>query len=278
MGSSPRHLGSAMNVEICDHPIFVLGAPRSGTSMLQWALRQHPDLWGGQESDYLIPLVQSLREAHEFGSQRDDLHWLSGQGVDFDELCRSVGVGINALYMSRSGGRRWVEQTPQYTLHLDDMVRLFPGAQFLCLVRDGRDVVHSLRHFVHPETHERACELWRSFNLAALEFARSAHGDRLLLVPYRAVVEETEDALRKVYDFVGEPFEPKSVDFVRKEGRINSSFRDDDTASRDPGWSTWTAEERRTFDDLAGHVLIELGFEPDRAWLDAPPPGPRISD
>ena len=43
-----------------------------------------------------------------------------------------------------------MEQTPQYTLHLDDMTRLFPGAQFLCLVRDGRDVVTRTVRVIEP--------------------------------------------------------------------------------------------------------------------------------
>ncbi len=256
-----------MKIEICDSPIFVLGAPRSGTSMMQWALRQHPGLWGGQESDYLIPLVHALRECHDFGSSRERLHWLSGQGVDFDEFCRHLGCGVNALYMSRSGGKRWVEQTPQYTRHLDDMRRLFPRAQFVCMVRDGRDVVHSLRHFVHPEPHERACELWRDFTRAALLFANSRHGDQLLFASYQRVVDDTESELRRVYDFIGEAFEPKSVDFVRNQGRINSSFREEAGGRTTAGWLEWTVQERRVFDRSAGDLLIELGFEPDRRWI-----------
>ena len=57
-------------IDVCENPIFVLGPPRSGTSMMQHSLRAHPDLWGGQESDYLVPMVDGLREVFEFGNRR----------------------------------------------------------------------------------------------------------------------------------------------------------------------------------------------------------------
>ena len=77
-----------MNVEICDKPIFVLGPPRSGTSMMQWALRQHPDLWGGEESDFLVPLLRNLERSYEHGLKRGDKHWLARQEVSYEEYLR----------------------------------------------------------------------------------------------------------------------------------------------------------------------------------------------
>lgn len=258
-----------MNIEVCDQPIFVLGPPRSGTSMMQWALRQHPNLWGGQESDYLIPLVDALHQVWEFGNQRGRLHWLSGQKVSFDEFLVHVGVGINSLYMSRSGGRRWVEQTPQYTLHLDDMCRLFPDARFLFMVRDGRQVVHSLRNFVNPVEHERACRIWKEFMEAGLAFSRSDRGDQLLFVSYQRAVEDTEAELRKVFDFLDEPFEPASVDFIRQKRPINSSFADETpTEKLQARWTSWSPHELKLFREIAGDLLIALGFETDHRWAD----------
>ncbi|NQV05738.1 sulfotransferase [bacterium] len=257
------------SIEICDSPIFVLGAPRSGTSMMQWALRQHPHLWGGQESDYLIPLVERLRELWEFGSRRERLHWLSGQRVSFDEFVGHVGTGINSLYMSRSRGNRWVEQTPQYTLHLHDMVRLFPGAQFVVMVRDGRQVVESLRRFVNPVGFDDACRLWRRFNEEALDFATD-HGDRMHFVRYERVVTETGDALAELLDFLGEPCSEASVAHIRDKAPINSSFGDEDSRRKVAGrWMTWTPEEKLTFVDIAGEMLVELGYEQDSAWVTA---------
>jgi hypothetical protein len=258
-----------LKLEVCDDPIFVVGAPRSGTSMLQWALRQHPNLWGGQESDYLIPLHERLRELHEYGSHRGRLHWLSGQQVSFSEFARSVGLGVSALYTDRAGGRRWVEQTPEYTLYLDAMAELFPGAVFLFMVRDGRQVVASLRNFVNPVDHEQACRTWVRFMNSGLAFAGSARGAKLRAVRYESVVANTEAALRDVFTFVGEDFARESVEFVKTE-RINSSFGSHADPLR-PRWTAWSHDERRVFDEIAGPMLVELDYAKDSSWVLAEP-------
>jgi len=257
-----------MRIDVCDHPVFVLGPPRSGTSMMQWALRAHPNLWGGQESDYLIPLVDRLRDVWEYGRRRERLHWLSGQNVSWDEFLGHVGIGINALYMSRSHGRRWVEQTPQYTLHLDDMVRLFPGAQFLFMVRDGREVVHSLRNFVNPVEHEEGCRIWRNFINAGLRFAEGEHGHQLHLVSYRNAVSDTEPEMERVFAFLGEPYDKASADFITSKRPINSSFTE---AAAGPRWGVWSGEERAVFERTAGSLLVTLGFESDASWIERVP-------
>jgi hypothetical protein len=259
-----------MKLDICDEPIFVIGAPRSGTSMMQWALRQHPELWGGQESDYLVPLIDDLRREYDAGSRRGRLHWLSGQGVSWDEFLQHAGYGINSLYMSRSNGRRWVEQTPQYTHNLVDLATMFPGSMYLFMLRDGRAVVSSLRMFVNPVPHHEACRIWKESVQAGLDFGRSPLGDRLLMVSYERVVDETEAEIRRMYDFLNLSYEPKSAEFIERKSPINSSFRGEVSAQKVlPRWATWSEEERAVFQEMAGHLLVELGYETDDSWVTA---------
>lgn len=266
-GSSPDVRTSS--VSIVPDPVFVLGAPRSGTSMMQWALRQHPRLWGGEESDFLIPLIRGATEAHRLGCERGELHWLSSQGVSREEFLRHLGYGINALYTQRSEGLRWIEQTPQYTLHLDDLLAMFPGARFVFMLRDGRSVVHSLRHFVKPVEHERACHIWRTFTEAALRFADSLSGDALRITPYEKVVRDTEQELKEIFDFLELDHEPASAAFISERGPINSSFAGETgLAKTAPRWHVWTPDERRFFHEVAGDLLIDLGYEEDRSWME----------
>lgn len=258
-----------MNLQVIDEPVFVLGAPRSGTSMMQWALRDHPNLWGGQESDYLIPLVKALRETHQAGSRRGKLHWLSGQDVSLEEYALHVGYGINSLYTSRSKGLRWVEQTPQYTLHLPAMKLLFPGAKFVFMLRDGRSVVSSLRKFVNPVEHEDACRLWKKFVEAGLSYLDTEGDGDFLVVRYERVVADTEAALHDVFQFLGEADSPKSVDFIKSSAPINSSFAGEASAQKaSPRWADWTPEERAIFGEINGDLLRRLKMEPDDAWID----------
>lgn len=255
-------------VQLTDHPIFVLGAPRSGTSMMQWALRQHSDLWGGQESDFMIPLVEKLREIHEFGSRRENLHWLSGQGVSSDEFLQYMGIGVNALYTNRAGGLRWVEQTPQYTLHMGEILKLLPGSVFVMMLRDGRDVVESLKNFVNPVEHEEASRIWKRFAAEGLDFAEGPHGDRVHVVRYQDAIERTEETMARLFDFLDLPESEHAVSWITDRSPINSSFSDQDRFAVGR-WAGWSSGERRQFANVAGNVLIRAGFEIDDSWVTA---------
>ena len=72
------------SVSICPNPIFVVGCPRSGTSVLAHSLARHSQMWLGPESDYIAPLACLAKELYTFGTQRGERHWLSNQGVTLD--------------------------------------------------------------------------------------------------------------------------------------------------------------------------------------------------
>lgn len=269
-GRTQRDEVSVMGIAVCKDPVFIVGAPRSGTSMMRWAMCQHSGFWGGQESDFLIPLIGALRDVYAFGSTRGRLHWLSGQQVTWPEFLTHIGNGVNSLYMSRSGCRRWIDKSPRYTLHLDEVADMFPGAVFLFMLRDGRQVVESLRHFVNPADHIEACHTWRQFTEAGLAFARSDRGDRMYTVRYPVIVEDTEAEMRRISQFLGVGFEPETVAFIRSRPPINSSFPDRPPAERShPAWASWSRSERHSFQQIAGDLLIELGFETDSAWIES---------
>lgn len=249
-------------------PVFVLGAPRSGTSMMAHALGQHPDLWTGEESDFLAPLLREARKAWEGGRVRGDLHWLAAGGVSWDEFAAWLGLGLNGLYTSRADGRRWVEQTPQYTFVLPLLAATFPGARFVYMLRDGRSVVHSLRHFVRPVEHERASRLWARHVREGLAFQQSDAGDRLYVARYAEVVGDTQAELERIQRFLDLDPVPGPAAFISDRGPINSSFTGE--SSKDKArtrWADWTTAEREQFHAAAGDLLVELGFEPDSGWL-----------
>ena len=125
--------------------VFILGSPRSGTSALAWALAQHPELWTSAESDFLIHLFRRgrIRGAWEQASERPDGGWLQKNQVDYPEFAQFIGIGIDALFRSRSKDLIWVDQTPGHTLMADILKDMFPFARFVHIIRDGRAVVNS---------------------------------------------------------------------------------------------------------------------------------------
>lgn len=256
------------NATVADRPVFVIGAPRSGTSMLHWSLCQHDALWGSEESDFLRPMIDGALQAHREGSTRGDRHWLVRQKVDADEFLAHVGVGLNALYTERSGGRRWVEQTPSYTLCAPDLARMFPTAQFLVLSRDGRQVVESSRELMKL-SHRRACKWWRLYTDAARDFV-AAHGERCLELRFEDLVTDTDRALARTFAFLGLEPAAASTSFIVDRAPINASPGRAGEGSGDklaPRWHGWNGRQRRTFVRLCGEALQRLGYEADDGWI-----------
>ena len=174
---------------ICPNPIFIIGSPRSGTTALGHALDKHPELWASKESYFLYDCFGNGRAGGTWQRHRERKNpsFLAHSDVGRAEFLGFLGLGVNALYTSRSGGLRWVDPTPLNTIMVEDLADMFPGATFLNLVRDGRSVVRSMGRFrdnleakkgpvpdaeMPPWTDDfrSACETWTRYVAAGATF------------------------------------------------------------------------------------------------------------
>ena len=236
--------------------------------MLAWALAQHSELSTSLETDFLFHLYGEghLGAAMEAIDGRADGGWLLSQGVHRDEFLEALSVGLNALITSRSEGRRWVDQSPTYTLIAPDLSQLFPEAQFLHIVRDGRGVVHSMISSgfsaAWASDFEVACTTWSDFVRAGRSFEIAA-SERCLVVKYADLVGDPEGGFADILRFLNLPLQAGPATFVRTT-RINSSYQPDGPASgyRGPSdpWRLWTDEQRQIFARVAGATLVAEGF------------------
>src|SRR4051794_31706163 len=86
-------------VPTCSGPVFVVGAPRSGTTILAWSLAQHSQLWTSDESQVLWDLFEGGRLDKNYERQgRYDGSWLCKQNITKEEFLGFLGVGLNALF------------------------------------------------------------------------------------------------------------------------------------------------------------------------------------
>ena len=257
--------------------VFIIGCPRSGTSVLSWALAEHTNFWTGPESDFLITLFGRgrLYEAWKQAHDRNDSGWLRQQDVGFAEFASNIGLGAEALFASQAAGARWIDATPGHTLMVPALLRLFPSASLLHIVRDGRAVVSSMMssgfdvHWVSDFA--EACRAWVHYVRKGRE-AAGKHPGRILEVRHERLVKRPRSELKRIFAFLGEPPSERSVEFIATK-RINSSYGNRDAGDirtpRDPAagpkrpWDRWTAEERDTFAEIAGNTMSELGYEID---------------
>ena len=273
--------------------VFVVGCPRSGTTLLQRMLDSHPMLTIANDTHFipraikgstqggdpaLTPeLVQSVRHYHRF-------HRLGLADSAVDRAARGPNTYsefVSALYreLANSKGKPLAgEKTPDYVKQLPLLHRLFPQAKIIHIIRDGRDVALSLLEWAHEKKGPGRFKLWKQNPLAtsALWWSRMVesgrkHGrhigpDHYYEVRYEDLVTDSERELRRIADFLDLPYSPGMLAY--HEGKVRS----DTGLSAKKAWLPPTAGLRdwrsameqpdiELFEALTGELLIDLGYE-----------------
>ncbi len=233
-------------------PIFIVGAPRSGTTLLQYMLRSHPDIsLPTGESHFFIPL---LRHEKEFGDLRQlentrrvlermyeqsadfldtDLH-----GIDFniDQLshtlhkrqCSSMAQLIAGLFELNATGenaRRWGDKTPYYVLHMKRLLEQFPGAQFIHLIRDGRDCALSMfqrEHDFRVYNTFFAAKYWEIYIERGQQIGREIGSGNYYEIRYEDLLENPNFIMKGVCEFLNEEYSDSLVNF-KKSGEAGKT-------------------------------------------------------
>jgi len=234
-------------------PVFVVGSPRSGTSILTWCLGQHPNMFPVPESSWMGDFAISVAIGHQIGAARGDRSILSAMDISQDELFAILGRSINDLILrhrkdlerkrqvtseqSEPKGR-WVDGTPEYSFHICGLRKLFPDALFVHICRDVRAVVRSMLNFHRiagtqlVPNEEQAYRYWLRTVSACIK-AEQAYGPTVVYrIRYADLIGHPESAMRSLLDFLQERYTANCLEPLGR--RINSSKVADDFVADDP--------------------------------------------
>ncbi|MBX7245165.1 MAG: sulfotransferase [Candidatus Sumerlaeaceae bacterium] len=288
-------------------PVFIVGVARSGTTLLQQMLDHHPAFAFPWESHF-IPVFhrhlavfgdlkvaanrQRLIEAIveyvpvSFGEKLPG-EWIPGLSAAAPEIAASAPADyagiVDAVYqfmVRQRGRRRWGDKTPGYINSMPLLLELFPGARFIHMVRDGRDVAASVGPLSFgPSTAHLGARKWVSFIRHGLNFQK-AHPDRVMLLKYEDLAADPETHCRKVCEFLGEEFDPAMLSFhedgsQRIPGQgIHEMISQPPSLKRVGRWKKdLTPGQVRVFEAIAGPMLQQFGYE-----LSQPRPKVRFYD
>jgi hypothetical protein len=206
-------------------PIFIVGAPRSGTTLLRNMLNRHPAIAICRETEFHRLVFQRRRA---FGGlsdvrnrQRLVKQYLLTRRIQrmqmdsraLEQALLREGTSYEAFlasllrfYAQAHGKKRCGEKTPMHALFTETLCEWYPGAIIIHILRDPRDVVASLLRVPWASQNVLGnAHLWVQCNVAA---RRSRHRPNYLLVRYEELVAQPELELRHICAFIDEEYSP----------------------------------------------------------------------
>jgi hypothetical protein len=202
---------------------FIGGAPRSGTTWLQYLLDAHPDICCAGEGLFRKELAEPMgklllarRAALEAKNQTVFRHSGGYPLPDAGDAEVLAATGILLALERQCGGRDYRaigEKTPENVFYFPALKQMFPGAKFIGIVRDPRDLLSSAWHFFRkPEPGDdtaRKSDFIRSAlpslqqgARAMLELRRNSPAD-CMLVTYERMLSDTPTTAAALYRFLG---------------------------------------------------------------------------
>ncbi len=269
-------------------PIFIGGAPRSGTTWLGALLGRDRQTVCLPEAPFFhdetlaerslygpaaVSALSRIRAGREFLAWRELGAYQApnlppGRGA-FADFAGDL-VHQYAAHAGKSAPAAFVDHTPQNILYTGVLMRRFPGARFIHIIRDGRAVAASVLPLdFGPDDVITAARLWVDMVGAGLAAAHMMP-DRVLTVRYEDLTREPDAALRRVQSFCGLPEAgldrggPSGPGFrVPWHNRAIHALVDQ---APDPGrneaWrANLSASQVRVFEYFAGHLLRALTYD-----------------
>lgn len=277
--------------------VFIIGAPRSGTTWLQAMAASHPSVCSTIDElkffdFFTVPLEEGWRYLlslqKETGGGRNGLAAMWSD-EDFYRFLSDFAARVYGQVLARKPQAIvLLDKAPAYSLHVEHIDRVMPGAKFVHLIRDGRDVAVSLMAAAQgwakswaPKRTEAAALAWKSHVLAAR--AARQFGDRYLEIRYERLLANGTDALKELFEFIHIPSNDAELKVIYEQHRFENMKQQSLGANNFllPGeffrkgeagdWrNSMTAEQRYVFHEAAGDLLCALGYGDSAWWVQRP--------
>lgn len=223
-----------MGIEINMKRVFLVGAPRSGTTILQSLLASHPGITSFPETKFFhylwsdrlkSRLTDRLREFFHREIRRPDLYdeWVSKTSLTSDRIKWFAGI-LDKLAVE-GGNSIWLEKTPEHVYFVRDILDYLPDAKFIHIVRNPLDVVASMRKATSdPSTNaiwggewslQFCVERWKSSVAANNNFFPGS--SQYLVVRYEDLLEDKVKTLSRCCYFIGVAYDPEILRNYRSQ-------------------------------------------------------------
>lgn len=272
-------------------PFFIIGAGRSGTTLLRRILVASEQVHIPPETYVLAQVIEYYRrnayqdwgslvlqclalfELHpEFDTFQITLRPLLPKLYALPEEERSLARMLDMLYhyhAEKMGVKceRWGDKTPINTFALDDIHAVFPQAKFIHLLRDGVDVVSScIQRGLVPNLNDAACR-WQQA-LKAVECFREGYNEGCLDVRYESLVSQPDHTVHSLCTWLNLTYSPRMIDEIGHASVLGdmdyehyqSSLEKVSSKYIGQGRKVLALQDRQQLQTLIGKDLQRLGY------------------
>lgn len=239
------------------NPVFIVGCGHSGTSIMLAILGNHPNFHS------------IIDESEIFKKSEAEIRIIMRQ---WDRECIEASK------------KRWIEKTPPHIFQIKKFLLHRQQSKFIIMLRDGRDVVCSLKHREEYQDFETRVERWVYDNLAGLPYWDHPN---VMVVKYEDLIVETKATLRKIFAFLGESYtdevlnyhqhqkcwyhseitEPTKVTTYNRHRQLrNWQINQPLFDGRNKWQSTMTPKEKEIFKTTAQKYLLQFGYVSNDEW------------
>ncbi len=277
-----------------DAPIFIVGHPRSGTTLLRLILNAHPRIVIPPEG-HLVSFLRrceskygALSDPKSFAATLDRLlnkERMREWGFDESDArarCEAgehtpggIFASMMSLWTDQSGKPRWGEKTPGTYRFIPDVDAWFPKCQVIHIIRDARDVAVSNLNPPFSDRYDKGNEYevalrWRDAVRRGRVAAESLGPERYFEFRYEDLTDDPEAMARRLAAFLGEDYDPAMMNYhERATGDVprgEHSYHQRTKAAVDKGRvERWRTDASREFvmrvEGIAGTEMKELGYE-----------------
>lgn len=248
-----------------DAPIVIYGAARSGTTYLVQIFNKHPRVHVSDETRIFAWVHDVFRRL-----TGDDRTSYRKRAELVDYLRRTLPRTVRDFYRELAPAALWWgDKNPHYAHPhnegcLETIVELWPGARFIHIIRDGRDVVTSGLRGVWKDF-DSVHRMWTSHLDIGCTFGRALPAGQYFELRYEDLVRDDVDVARRMFDFLGIDFHPAVETFCLNQQERRTPFC---TPSRDirsdvtrSDWAEYldAGGQLRSLDLLGDH-LVRFGY------------------
>jgi hypothetical protein len=211
--------------------LFVIGPPRSGSTLLMRMLSSHSAIYSRPEPHLMTPLahlgyyetVDAAPFDHLQAAQamREFVADLPGGEADYLDACRAYSDTLYGRMLAARGKGKplFLDKTPANALVLPFITKLYPNARYIVLTRHPAAVFSSYANSFFDGDYAAARKFNPILNRYVPAMARLLRERRvpLIQVGYEQLVQQPEVEMRRVFDFLGVAFEPGTIEYGRHE-------------------------------------------------------------